>query len=314
MPNFFSKLSCQFPMVGVLGFGKIGSAIVDRLVSQHYALMGYTRSRVACGSVINSVDAPTDVFREGQIIISALTDQEATKEVLSSVIATNASLLHNKVFLDFSTSSPAQTQFIADSLSQQGGMYFDVPISGSPDLIREGKGLLTVGGCSKQPSKIILRLLNSITSNIIYYDNIGDGMRAKLQINIATAICLLGYIDSIKYSISHGNNIKQSYNTILSSPISSVFLKNRAFNFTESKVAVKASINTLLKDLLLVANDNNGFNHSYMMLDQAIKVLEYFQELGHGEEDVASINLIIAENPDVLDCLFDSHKQVSYRL
>jgi len=126
--------------VGILGLGRMGSAMAARLARQGHAVSGWTRSGIAPGKARDLGLAPgpdiAAVSNASDIILLSLSDDAAVTGVIGQLCRGG---LTGKVVVDTSTVAPDTLPRQADAIRQAGGGALDAPISGGPDLVAEGK-------------------------------------------------------------------------------------------------------------------------------------------------------------------------------
>jgi 3-hydroxyisobutyrate dehydrogenase-like beta-hydroxyacid dehydrogenase len=168
--------------VAILGTGKMGSAIADRLSSIGFEviLWNRTRSRAEALGVGTVADTPAAAARHADLVISSLTGPEA---VLAAYLGPDAALTAGggKPFIEMSTAGPKLVSDLAASVAAVGGSLVDAPILGAPPLVRAGEAAILVGGADGDVAAAVpvLRRLGTVR----HVGPLGSAARLKLVAN-----------------------------------------------------------------------------------------------------------------------------------
>ena len=136
------------PRVALLGTGKMGSAIAERLAGAGFelTLWNRTRSRAEALGVGAVVDSPAAAARAADVVVSSLTGPEAVRSTylgragaigLGRDGATRAG--QEKLFIEMSTAGPDIVPSLAVDIAAAGGRLVDAPIIGAPTVVRNGE-------------------------------------------------------------------------------------------------------------------------------------------------------------------------------
>ena len=133
--------------VAFLGTGLLGGAMVERMLAQgqHVSVWNRTASKLeplrAAGAAVAATagDAASGADR----IHLALTDDVVVDAILAEVAPR---LSQSAIVIDHSTTSPVKTSDRAARLSRAGVAFLHAPVFMSPQMCRDGKGLIMVSG------------------------------------------------------------------------------------------------------------------------------------------------------------------------
>ena len=143
------------PRVALLGTGKMGSAIAERLANAGFelTLWNRTRARAEALGVGAVADSPAAAARAADVVVSSLTGPEAVRSTylgragaigLGRDGATRAG--QGKLFIEMSTAGPDIVPSLAVDIAAAGGRLVDAPIIGAPTVVRNGEAAVLVGG------------------------------------------------------------------------------------------------------------------------------------------------------------------------
>lgn len=119
--------------IAVLGLGRMGTAVATRLAEHAHEVIGWTRSgRPATGSPFDTTDDPTTAAAKADVVLLALFDGRACREVVDQV---RASLRPDAIVVNTSTIAPADASALAHEL---GASYVHAPVLGSVPAVAAG--------------------------------------------------------------------------------------------------------------------------------------------------------------------------------
>lgn len=133
--------------IAVLGTGRIGGAVVRRLLSCGFepSVWNRTRHRAEVLGAPYVADSPAAAVRDADVVLSVLTGPEAVRDVyLGALGALDAP--GSRSFLEMSTTGPAVLQELDPVIRGRGSLLFDAPVLGSVEAAESGKLVVLLGG------------------------------------------------------------------------------------------------------------------------------------------------------------------------
>ena len=136
--------------LGLIGTGKMGSAMVERLIECGHELVIWNRSiektvpLVALGST--TAKSPADVISQVDVMISILTDAAAIDSAYRGEQGVLKANIAGKLMIEMSTVRPSTSIALADEVKALGGSIVDCPVGGTVAPAKAGKLLGLVGG------------------------------------------------------------------------------------------------------------------------------------------------------------------------
>ena len=193
------------PDVGIIGLGKMGSAIAVRLASCGYPVAGWTR-RAATAEKASAIgitvlaDIPSLVARS-RIVILSLFDDTAVNSVMEELKQCD---LRNRLVVDTSTVGPDTIRSHALAIKQIGGAAMDAPIAGGPEMVLQGKASVYMGGDKADVAKF-LPVARSFAIRVHHVGRLGGGASAKAVNNMM----IISYWQCLKEALQFGNPRRQ---------------------------------------------------------------------------------------------------------
>ena len=179
--------------VAFLGTGLLGSAMVERMLAQGDSVTVWNRT-VSKAQALQPAGA-TLALTAGEAVAAAdhvhlaLTDDAVVDAILAAVIP---GLRPGTIVMDHSTTSPVATRARVDRMARSGVRFLHAPVFMSPQMCREGKGLIMVSGPA-DVFEMVQPALARMTADVWY---LGD--RSEL----ASAYKLFG--NSMLFAINAG--------------------------------------------------------------------------------------------------------------
>jgi 3-hydroxyisobutyrate dehydrogenase-like beta-hydroxyacid dehydrogenase len=176
--------------IAILGTGKMGAAIANRLAETglQVVLWNRTRSRAEAVGIGTVADTPAAAARDAGIVISSLTGAEA---VLAAYLGPDGALMagEGKRFVEMSTAGPDLVSNLMAHVEAAGGTLVDAPILGSPMFVRAGEAAILASGSDEDVASVseMLRALGTVR----HVGSLGNAARLKLVANSMLANLIL---------------------------------------------------------------------------------------------------------------------------
>ena len=173
--------------IGVVGIGKMGAAIAERLLGLGHAVTVWNRSAgktaalAAAGARV--VQTPAELAAHCEIVISILTDAAAIATAYDGANGLLAGDVAGKLFIEMSTVRPDTAQALAARINAKGGAMIDCPVGGTVGPAKDGKLFGFVGGDAKDVARA-KPLLDQLCRRVEHVGGVGAGASMKLAINL----------------------------------------------------------------------------------------------------------------------------------
>jgi 3-hydroxyisobutyrate dehydrogenase len=178
-------------MIGLIGCGAMGGAMIARLVEQGRTVQCYdassearARAEASGGQVCGSMSA---LAAECDVIVLSLPRADIVMQVMSEL---SPHINPGTVVLDTSTSEPETTKALAKAAAEANYVFLDGPVSGGPLGARNGAMTMVMGGPSEAIDQI-RPILKDLTAKIVHVGPSGSGHAAKIANNLLCAANLV---------------------------------------------------------------------------------------------------------------------------
>src|SRR5262245_43208988 len=129
--------------IGLVGLGRMGAAISQRLTERGCEVVAWDRSEKAREAQhkrgMRVVDSPRAVAAEAEVVLSIITEDKGVRQVFSGPDGFLAADVNGKLFIEMSTLQPMTHRELAPLVKAKGASLVDSPVMGSIPTVREGK-------------------------------------------------------------------------------------------------------------------------------------------------------------------------------
>lgn len=201
--------------IGIVGLGRMGSALAERMVSQGASVTTWTRS----GKTLEGIRSETDLealARASDIIITSLYDDAAVAEVLDTLSGVGD--LQGKLVIETSTVSPTCLTDHQEAFIGFGAALIDAPIAGGPDLIAIGSCSVLLGG-SKDDVARAAGVLSLVSDRIAHVGPLGAGQVMKAVNNGLAQIYFAGLSELLPLAKRAGISLETVMGVLAKSPV-----------------------------------------------------------------------------------------------
>ena len=173
--------------IGFAGTGRMGAAMVLRLIEQGHRLTVWNRSEGKLAPLVEKgarpVETPRALAAANPVVITMLTDAAAIDAVYNGAHGLLAGDAKGKLFIDMSTVTPATTRALAERVRAAGAAFVECPVGGTIGPAREGKLLGLAGG---EPADFARAksILEQLCRRVDHLGPAGVGAAMKLAINL----------------------------------------------------------------------------------------------------------------------------------
>ena len=170
--------------VAVVGLGKMGLPIAERLLDAAYALVVFNRTVAKADPLVergaDRLPAAAAALDAADVCVTMLADDAAVEATAAAILL---GARRGTTLVDMSTVSVASSERVARRAAEAGVEYLRAPVSGNPGVVRAGALTIVVSG----PETVAQELdpvLRAIGPNV-YYVGEGEAARvAKLSLQV----------------------------------------------------------------------------------------------------------------------------------
>jgi 3-hydroxyisobutyrate dehydrogenase-like beta-hydroxyacid dehydrogenase len=276
--------------VGVVGLGKMGSAIAGNLLARGYQVSVWNRSPEPVDALAKAGAMRQSSLKElveavDAVIVMLWGDDAAREVTLGQVIP---AARPPKLVIEMSTLSPAMYETLEAAATQQGIEFLAAPVLGSVPLAQ--KGSLTVLPGGRQATFERARpLLESLGSTVTYTGSVSASAYLKLSNNTVIGVVaetlaeLLGMCDRAGVDrLTAVESINGAFGRVANS---------KTQQLLDSDSEPRFSLNALLKDLQLAREAAQAVHAPTPVLDCVLPEVQQAAASGLGDRDYIALVL-----------------------
>lgn len=246
--------------VAVVGTGRMGGAMAERVAAAGHALTVFDRTRgraeevaAGCGAEVTVVDTAREAATAAEVVIVSLADDAAARATYGGSDGLVAGLSPGSVVADTSTVAPETTRELAEAVRSAGAALVDTPVSGSVPSVQNGSILVTAGGDAAALERA-RPALESFAQRIVPLGTLGSGATMKLAVNAMVFGLNQTLSEALVLAEKAGVDREVAYEVIASSAVAAPFVayKREAFEHPGS-APVAFALDLVAKDLDLAA-------------------------------------------------------------
>lgn len=215
--------------VTVLGLGRMGSAIAQRLISAGWSVRAWNRSPGALTSAgLTGIDGtegrgPSEAVAGAELVLLCLFDGPACREVLAWCAD---ALMPGALVVNTATVSPDQAEDLQHQCRSLGVRYLHAPVLGSVPAARTGSLMVLAGGHADDIDTA-RPLFEALAREIRHVGDARAAAAAKLTANTALAAALLGLRDALTVAERFGLDRDAALDLLAAGPLGTVVTAKR---------------------------------------------------------------------------------------
>lgn len=283
--------------IGVCGIGRMGAALVERLLQQGYAVSVWNRTRakaealVAAGATVAAT--ATDLARDCDIVISSMSDDAALESAYRGDRGLLAGARAGKLFIEMSTVRPETVVALARDAQATGALFIDAPVGGTVGPAREGKLFAFVGG-SDAAVALARPLLEKLCRRIEHLGPVGSGALMKLAINLPLLVFWQSFGEALALVKPLGLSPQRMIDIFSDTSGAPGTLRTRGpaivANLNGDKSApVTIHVDGVRKDLRTMVAEAASHGVTLPVTAQALQVFDQASADGLGDADVVNL-------------------------
>lgn len=283
--------------IGIIGLGRMGSALAARLATQGYRVTGWTRRGINPSEAATLGIAPAagiaELVAASDILLLSLFDDAAVRQMISRLAELD---LAGRLIVETSTVSPVVVRETAPAVEAAGGRLIDAPISGGPEMVAAGTIGLFVGGAHEDVARFH-PVAQRLSARILPVGALGAGHAAKIVNNVALGGMWQTTLEALRLGQRLGLDRETMLGVLERSPGTGPALRDRLPKIRGEDMTVGFSIAGILKDQNLFLAVAEAAGEPLPALAAARKNFLAVAAAGHAEEDLARMIAVRLDGP-----------------
>jgi 3-hydroxyisobutyrate dehydrogenase len=239
--------------IGLVGLGRMGAAIAQRLGERGCEVIAWDRSEKAREAQrkrgLRVVEGPRAVASGADVVLSIITEDKGVRQIFTGPDGFLSGEVAGKLFIEMSTLQPATHRELAPLIKAKGASLVDSPVMGSIPTVREGKLLALLGGEGADVMRA-RQVLDHFTRRVAHIGPNGAGCAMKLAVNLGMAVYLQSLAEAMSLGQSEGLTLEQMLDIFAEAPTASPWLKGKVGVLKGEPSDITLDIRTMRKDVM----------------------------------------------------------------
>jgi 3-hydroxyisobutyrate dehydrogenase-like beta-hydroxyacid dehydrogenase len=280
--------------IGLIGMGLVGQALIARLQSAGYRLIGFDVAQAsrddAAGKGVEIAPNAQAVAMECEIVFLSLPNHDIVQSVMEQLTPV---LRPGMIVVDTTTGSPAIAEAIAARLDAKGVCWVDATISGSSDQLYRGEVTILAGGTSVAIQRCE-PLFRAIANDWMHVGPCGSGLRMKLVSNLVLGLNRAALAEGLAFADALQLDAKLTLEALRRSMAYSRMMDTKGDKMIDKDFRPQGRLSQHLKDVRLMQSESTI---RLPLTEAHQQLLEKAEGLGHGDLDNSAIILAYDERP-----------------
>lgn len=239
--------------VALLGLGRMGQAMAERLLTAGFTLTVHNRTRQRADALLargaSWAESPAALASGADLILTILTDDRAVERVYLGERGLLTVEVAGKLFVEMSTIRTATIARLHGAIERRGARLLDAPVSGTVEPARRGELLAMVGGAAEDLERA-QPVLEQFCRRIAHMGPSGAGTTMKLVLNMPMAVFWAALAEALAIGTQHGLQLEKMLEVFLDSPVALPALRAKAPLLLGAEHEVAFDVTGVRKDLL----------------------------------------------------------------
>lgn len=275
--------------IGVIGLGKLGQAIGERLLERGFDLRAWNRTsrdEAALASLAgHTVETLEVLAATSDVLVIVVRDDAALTEVTQTLASGD---LSGKTVVQMSTVHPDTSITVGATLAKAGATFVEAPVSGTVGPAREGKLLILAGGEADDLERVA-PVLNALGRRIAHMGRVGKGSLMKLVINQVLGVYWEALSEALAVGQAGGLEVAPMLDALMDSSVGLPMLAGKRGLVEGQGGAVAFDLAGVRKDQLLMERLARELGLPTPATASTLAMVTAATAAGYGDRDVAEL-------------------------
>lgn len=283
--------------IGVVGTGRMGAAIAERLLKHGHQVTVWNRTPAKAqalaqhGAVVAAT--PAQLAASADIILSILTDANAIKAAYDGPTGLLSAAVAGKLFVEMSTVRPDTQRALAGRIRARDAAMIDCPVGGTTGPARDGRLLGFVGGDATDLARA-RPVLEQLCRRIEHVGAVGAGASLKLAINLPLLVYWQAFGEALTLCQPLGLDPARLVDIFADTSGGPNMLKTRGPMIAEAlngktPANVTFNIDSIRKDLTTMIEEARGLGYELPVAARALECFDGVARDGMGDGDAVML-------------------------
>jgi 3-hydroxyisobutyrate dehydrogenase len=275
--------------VGLVGTGRMGTAMGERILAAGHPLTVYNRTAERARSLVDAgalrADRLEDVTAGSDVVLTVLTDDDAVDDVYSGLLVGSAK---GTLFVESSTVRASTITRLDRRVRTAGGRLVDAPLGGPPPAARAGHLMVFAGGDAGDVDRA-RPIFNAYARRVDHLGPVGAGITMKLVLMAPMGVFFAALGESLAIGAQSGLDRAAMLSVILDSQVAPPALRDRAARLLEADLPANFEVAGVRKDLQAIVGTGQDVGVPMSVAAAALGLYAGATAAGFGERDLVHI-------------------------
>ncbi len=213
-------------MTGLIGIGRMGTAMAERFLASGFAVLGYDLNvarREALGKMGGATTpSAAELARDARLVVLSLPDSRVVRRVLDEI---EPHLRPGAMVVDATSGGPEEMAGFGERLARREVHYLDACICGSSRHVRERDAIVICGG-EESAYIACAPLLAAFARHSFHAGPAGSGARVKLVVNLVEGLHRAALAEGLSLATACGLEQRIALEVLRAGPVCAPDLKD----------------------------------------------------------------------------------------
>lgn len=287
--------------VAVIGLGRMGSAMAATLAEAGFSVTVWNRSGEIARSIADRVGGAVagsarEAAASAPVVLTSLADDRAVRDVYLGDDGIALGIKPGSVVVEMSTIDPSVVHEVGAVIDAAGADLLDAPVSGSVQLVEQGKLTIMAGGTAAALAKA-QPVLDALAARVFHVGERGAGATIKLAVNALVHGINGALAEALVLAEAAGVDRSAAYEVFAAGAGGAPFVqyKQAAYEHPEA-AAVAFSIDLVAKDLDLITALGSRSGVEMPVSAANLKLARRAIEAGLGDRDMSALAVYLRDS------------------
>jgi 3-hydroxyisobutyrate dehydrogenase-like beta-hydroxyacid dehydrogenase len=278
--------------VGIVGLGRMGAAMAERLRQQGFEVIGWDHNatanqRAATGGLPIATD-PRGVAATADVMISSITEDDGARKIFAGAAGLLQADVKSKLFIEMSTLQPMTGRELAPLVEAKGARLVEAPVLGTIPQVRAGTLFAMAGGRTEDVARA-RPVLEKLTRRILHMGPHGAGYAMKLAANVGLGAYVQALAESLALGQRQGLGLDVMLDALGESATACGWLTAKRGVLKGEPAEMTLDISTLRKDIMSAVATGALTGVPMPLSSGALASLSAAVNGDHGSGDIAEL-------------------------
>ncbi|MEM8629689.1 MAG: NAD(P)-dependent oxidoreductase [Pseudomonadota bacterium] len=283
--------------LGFIGLGDMGKPMASCLAKAGMRPLLWARNPANAEAILplgaNLAPDVAGVFADCSVVILMLAHGAAIDEVLGRGTRGFDDLVRDRTVVHMGTTPPAYSRGLGADITDRGGRYIEMPVSGSSDPAAQGA---LVAMASGHPDHIdaVEPLVAPMVSAVIRCGEVPKATQMKLAVNTYLGGLVLGLMESVNFARACALDLGTLRGVLEAGPMSNDLMRMKLPKLIDEDYAPQGSVRQGINNMTMIADAGTDAGVTMPVSVLMRDLFTAASEMGFHDEDMIAIAKVLA--------------------